>query len=40
MDEELNALKAFDVFYQGDDAPYEDHGFHGEPAYFLGGEHR
>ena len=34
-DEELKALKAFDVFYHGDDAPYEDHGAHGEPAYFL-----
>jgi peroxiredoxin len=34
-DEELKALKAFDVFYHGNDAPYEDHGAHGEPAYFL-----
>jgi peroxiredoxin len=34
-DEKLNALKAYDVFYHGDDAPYEDHGTHGEPAYFL-----
>lgn len=34
-DEELTALKAFDVFYHGEDAPYEDHGAHGEPAYFL-----
>ncbi|OLN22276.1 peroxiredoxin [Domibacillus antri] len=34
-DEELTALKALDVFYHGDDAPYEDHGAHGEPAYFL-----
>lgn len=34
-DEELTALKAFDVFYHMDDAPYEDHGAHGEPAYFL-----
>ena len=34
-DEELTALKAYDVFYHGDDAPYDDHGAHGEPAYFL-----
>lgn len=34
-DEELTALKAYDVFYHGDDAPYEDHGAHGKPAYFL-----
>jgi peroxiredoxin len=34
-DEELTALKAYDVFYHGEDAPYEDHGVHGEPAYFL-----
>jgi peroxiredoxin len=34
-DENLNALKAYDVFYHGNDAPYEDHGTHGEPAYFL-----
>ncbi|CCW05083.1 MULTISPECIES: peroxiredoxin family protein [Bacillus] len=34
-DESLVALKAYDVFYHGDDAPYEDHGTHGEPAYFL-----
>lgn len=34
-DEELKTLKAYDVFYHGEDAPYEDHGKHGEPAYFL-----
>jgi peroxiredoxin len=34
-DEDLTALKAFNVFYHGEDAPYEDHGAHGEPAYFL-----
>ncbi|MGD6831053.1 peroxiredoxin family protein [Sutcliffiella halmapala] len=34
-DENLEALKAYDVFYHGPDAPYEDHGTHGEPAYFL-----
>ncbi|MDW4525132.1 peroxiredoxin family protein [Rossellomorea marisflavi] len=34
-DEKLEAIKAFDVFYHGEDAPYEDHGQHGEPAYFL-----
>ncbi|KUP05181.1 peroxiredoxin [Bacillus coahuilensis p1.1.43] len=34
-DEKLEALKAFDVFYHDEEAPYEDHGAHGEPAYFL-----
>lgn len=34
-DDKLEALKAYDVFYHGTDAPYEDHGTHGEPAYFL-----
>ncbi|AZB44384.1 peroxiredoxin [Bacillus sp. FJAT-42376] len=34
-DEKLEALEAYDVFYHGEDAPYEDHGVHGEPAYFL-----
>jgi peroxiredoxin len=34
-DNELEAIKAFDVHYHGEDAPYEDHGQHGEPAYFL-----
>ena len=30
--EELKTLKAYDVFYHGEDAPYEDHGTHGESA--------
>ncbi|WP_214808176.1 peroxiredoxin [Exiguobacterium sp. s102] len=34
-DEELKVLKDFDVYYHGEDSPYEDHGLHGEPAYFL-----
>lgn len=34
-DKNLEALKAFDVFFHGEDAPYEDHRAHGEPAYFL-----
>lgn len=34
-DEKLEALQKFDVFYHSKDAPYEDHGTHGEPAYFL-----
>lgn len=38
-DENLEALKLFDVFYHSDDSPYEDHGAHGEPAYFLVDEH-
>lgn len=39
-DDKLEALKAYDVFYHGADAPYEDHGTHGEPAYFLIDEKR
>ncbi len=34
-DENVEAVEAYGVFYHGDDAPYEDHGAHGEPAYFL-----
>lgn len=34
-DRDLNVLKAYDVFYHSDNDPYEDHGAHGEPAYFL-----
>jgi peroxiredoxin len=34
-DEELKALKTYDVFYHSEDDPYEDHGAHVEPAYFL-----
>ncbi|MEC0668361.1 redoxin domain-containing protein [Priestia flexa] len=35
QDKDLTALKAFDVYYHSEDSPYEDHGTHGEPAYFL-----
>lgn len=34
-DEEADVLKAYDVFYHSENDPYEDHGAHGEPAYFL-----
>ncbi|MDF2004410.1 peroxiredoxin family protein [Bacillus pumilus] len=34
-DQDLTSLKAYEVHYHGEDAPYEDHGVHGEPAYFL-----
>ncbi|WP_394141698.1 peroxiredoxin family protein [Cytobacillus oceanisediminis] len=34
-DQDLNVLKAYDVFYHNDNDLYEDHGAHGEPAYFL-----
>lgn len=34
-DEYLVDLKAYDVFYHGDAPPYEAHGTHGKPAYFL-----
>ncbi|MCA1055998.1 peroxiredoxin family protein [Rossellomorea aquimaris] len=34
-DKDLDAIKAYGVFYHGEDAPYDDHGEHGEPAYFL-----
>ncbi|GGM36052.1 peroxiredoxin [Paraliobacillus quinghaiensis] len=34
-DEEHEALKTYKVHYHKEDAPYEDHGAHGEPAYFL-----
>lgn len=34
-DPDLNVLKAYDVFYHSDNEPYEDHGAHGEPAFFL-----
>ncbi|MFZ3591536.1 peroxiredoxin family protein [Bacillus sp. DJP31] len=34
-DEQLEVSKTYDVFYHGEDAPYEDHGAHGEPAYYL-----
>lgn len=28
-------LKQYGVYYHGEDSPYEDHGIHGEPAYYL-----
>ena len=28
-------LKQYGVYYHGEDALYEDHGVHGEPAYYL-----
>ncbi|MGE7938224.1 hypothetical protein [Bacillus paramycoides] len=35
LDEYLVDLKAYDVFYHGDAPPYEAHGTHEKPAYFL-----
>lgn len=35
LDEDFSFLKSYDVYYHGEDAPYEDHGKHAEPAYFL-----
>lgn len=34
-DEELSFLNKYGVHYHTEDDPYEDHGEHGEPAYFL-----
>ena len=34
-DENHDALKAYKVHYHSENDPYEDHGAHGEPAYFL-----
>lgn len=34
-DDSLKALSDYGVKYHGEDAPYNDHGEHGEPAYFL-----
>lgn len=34
-DQGLNVLNSYDVFYHSENDPYEDHGAHGEPAYFL-----
>ena len=34
-DAPLDLLSQYGVFYHGEDAPYEDHGLHGEAAYFL-----
>lgn len=31
----LDLLNEYGVFYHDEDAPYEDHGTHGEAAYFL-----
>lgn len=35
QDESLETLLDYGVQYHGTDAPYADHGEHGEPAYFL-----
>ncbi|MGP4077780.1 peroxiredoxin family protein [Halobacillus sp. K22] len=35
IDENLAFLKAYGVHYHDEEAPYEDHGTHGDPAYFL-----
>ncbi|MDZ5782756.1 peroxiredoxin family protein [Marinococcus luteus] len=35
VDEALKVLDDYGVFYHSSEAPYEDHGAHGEPAYFL-----
>ncbi|RWZ60545.1 AhpC/TSA family protein [Halobacillus fulvus] len=35
LDEDWEFLKSYDVHLHGEDAPYEDHGTHGDPAYFL-----
>ncbi|QKS72489.1 redoxin domain-containing protein [Paenalkalicoccus suaedae] len=35
MDEDYSFLEAYGVHRHTNDAPYEDHGDHGEPAYFL-----
>ncbi|WP_163529001.1 peroxiredoxin family protein [Halobacillus ihumii] len=34
-DSDLTVLAQYDVYYHGTEDPYEDHGTHGEPAYFL-----
>lgn len=34
-DENLDVLRSYGVFYHDHTAPYEDHGSHGEAAYFL-----
>ncbi|MGK7377472.1 peroxiredoxin family protein [Planococcus sp. 1R117A] len=34
-DESLKFLKQYGVYLHGEEAPYEDTGIHGEPAYFL-----
>ncbi|TGB02434.1 peroxiredoxin family protein [Halobacillus salinus] len=35
IDKDFEFLETYDVHYHSEDAPYEDHGAHGEPAYFL-----
>ncbi|WP_394217696.1 peroxiredoxin family protein [Halobacillus trueperi] len=35
IDENLEFLSHYQVHYHDEHAPYEDHGTHGEPAYFL-----
>ncbi|MBA2175449.1 redoxin domain-containing protein [Halobacillus locisalis] len=35
IDENFEFLESYDVHYHNESAPYEDHGAHGEPAYFL-----
>lgn len=35
IDENFEFLTAYGVHYHEEDAPYEDHGTHSEPAYFL-----
>ncbi|SDJ43653.1 peroxiredoxin family protein [Salimicrobium halophilum] len=39
LDEEYSFLKDYEVYYHGEEAPYEDHGNHPEPAYFLVDNH-
>lgn len=34
-DQHLSFLKEYGVHYHDESSPYEDHGTHGEPAYFL-----
>ncbi|SDP63315.1 peroxiredoxin family protein [Halobacillus aidingensis] len=34
-DEYVTVIEAFGVFLHKTEAPYEDHGVHGEPAYFI-----
>lgn len=34
-DEKWTASKSYEVYFHTDDAPFEDTGSHGEPAYFL-----
>ena len=34
-DQELHVLNQYGIHYHDENSPYEDHGTHGEPAYFL-----